>query len=51
MIDQISAHFMIFIDGASPGIAERKSLEFFLNGVELSLNSVISANLRNLINH
>ena len=51
MIDQISVHYMIFKDRADPGIAERKSLGFFLNGVELSLNSVISANLRNLINH
>ena len=46
------------VDGLAPnrgysslGVLITLLLEFFLNGTELSLNSVISVNSGNLINH
>ena len=33
------------------GVVPHRTMEFFLNGTELSLNSVNSANSGNLINH
>ena len=42
---------MLVLQSGESIISDKRSVEFLLHGAEISLNSVNSANSRNLVNH